>query len=581
MRLPRRARLSITIAGMVCVLLLILLISFRLARSGTLPGLELASVDIGGLSEEQVRFEIDEIEDRFASEDITIVRPAIEGADEASVTSTKEELGYSFDIEATVDDAMHRGRQANPVAALGDHVRSFFSESEIQPVIDIDESVLQTELNEIAAEMVAPPREGDLRFSGTKIVRIDPAPGSEPDVAAMQDSLLKALTATGDQEVPLQTKPVDPATTVEDVETVLAKARTATSAPVRLERGQQTIVMEKAEVGNSLVVDLKEEGDEATLELVIDPKRLDKQIGDEAEELGTEPVDASFELVGSTVRVVPARSGFEFSAKRSAAGVLKAALREDRTGQLRGEGVPADFTTADARELDIDEQVSTFTTYHSCCEPRVENIHTIADIVDGAVVQPGETFSINDYVGPRTTAKGFIKAPAILNGEYVDEVGGGVSQFATTMFNAIFFGGYDFLEYKAHSYYIDRYPMGREATVSNPVPDLAFQNDSGSGIYIDTSYTETSITVTFYGNTDVEVDAVMGDPFNFTSPDTQYETDKSLGPKERVVVQEGSRGFDVVVKRVMTRGDDRDVERFFTRYLPVPKIVERGPKKRR
>jgi vancomycin resistance protein YoaR len=563
---------------MLCLALLVLLGILRLTRDGTLPGLELASADIGGLSEEQVRVEVDAIEDRFASEEITIVRSAVGGAGETSVTSTKAELGHSFDVEATVEKAMHRGRQGNPVAALGDHLRSFFSETEIEPVIDIDESMLETRLNTLAAEMIEPPREGDLRFAGAKIVRVDPAPGSQPDIEAMQDSLFRALIRPGDREVPLQSRPVDPETTREDVETVLADARTATSAPIRLRRGGRTVVMEREEIGESLEVDLKDDGTDAGLRLVIDPERLDKQIGDEATELGSEPVNASFELDGSTVRVIPGRSGFEFSAKRSAPAVLEAALAGDRTGKLHGEGVPPEFTTSEARDLEIAEQVSTFTTYHSCCEPRVENIHTIADIVDGAVVEPGETFSINEHVGPRTADKGFIKAPAILNGEYVEEVGGGVSQFATTFFNSIFFGGYDLLEYKAHSYYIDRYPMGREATVSSPAPDLAFQNDSGAGIYIDTSYTDTSITVTFYGSTNVEVDAVMGEPFNFTSPDTQYETNKSLGPKERVVVQEGSRGFDVVVKRVMTVGGTTEEERFFTRYLPVPEIVERGPK---
>jgi vancomycin resistance protein YoaR len=580
MRLPRYARLAITVTGLLVVVLLVLLAGFRLARSGTLPGLELASVDIGDLSEEEVRLEVEAIEDRFSSEDITIVRSATEGTGEASVTTTKGELGYSFDVEATVETAMDRGRQVNPLAALGDHVRSFFSESEIEPVIEIDETVLETELNEIATEMVTPPREGDLRFSGAKITRVDPAPGSRPNVDAMQGSLLSVLTTVGDQEVPLETEPVEPGTTTEDVDAVLAEARTAISGPVRMQRGSRALVMGRREIAASLDVDLRNEEGDPMLKLVVVPKKLEEQIGDEAEGLGTEPVDASFELAGSTVRVIPSRSGFAFSAKRSADPVLKAALGKERSGTLRGEGVSPDFTTGDARSLDIDERVSTFTTYHACCEARVENIHTIADIVDGAVVEPGESFSINEYVGPRTADRGFIEAPAILNGEYVDEVGGGVSQFATTMFNAIFFGGYDFLEYKAHSYYIDRYPMGREATVSSPAPDLAFQNDSSSGIYIDTSYTDTSITVTFYGSTDVDVDAVMGKPFDFTKPDTQFEVDKSLGPNERVVVQEGSRGFDVIVKRVMTENGETEVEEFFTTYLPVPEIVERGPKKK-
>ncbi len=195
-------------------------------------------------------------------------------------------------------------------------------------------------------------------------------------------------------------------------------------------------------------------------------------------------------------------------------------------------------------------------------------------MIDGTVVKPGETFSVNGAVGERTRAKGFVAAPAIFQGEYVDEVGGGISQFATTMFNAIFFGGYEFTEYKAHSYYISRYPMGREATLAWPSVDLAFRNDSDAGIYIDTSYTDTSITVTFYGNTDVDVTSSSGEPHNYKDPPTQCKENSSLSKGERNVVQEGKRGFDIVVRRIF-KNSNRDAERFFTRYLPEPRIVER------
>ena len=110
------------------------------------------------------------------------------------------------------------------------------------------------------------------------------------------------------------------------------------------------------------------------------------------------------------------------------------------------------------------------------------NIHKIADTVDGAIVKPGATFSLNGYVGPRTVEKGYVLAPMIFDGEFRDDVGGGVSQFATTMYNAIFFGGYRFGTHKAHSYYISRYPAGREATVSWQHPDLSFTNNSSAGI---------------------------------------------------------------------------------------------------
>ena len=113
----------------------------------------------------------------------------------------------------------------------------------------------------------------------------------------------------------------------------------------------------------------------------------------------------------------------------------------------------------------------------------------------GTVVKPGETFSVNGTVGQRTAAKGFVEAGAIANGEHVNEIGGGVSQFATTMFNAAYFAGLDITVYQAHSEHFDRYPRGREATMGFPNPDMAWKNDTPYGILIWTSWTAGSVTV--------------------------------------------------------------------------------------
>jgi vancomycin resistance protein YoaR len=157
-----------------------------------------------------------------------------------------------------------------------------------------------------------------------------------------------------------------------------------------------------------------------------------------------------------------------------------------------------DAGRAAVQAMGIEEQVGAFTTFHRCCESRVQNIHRIADLVRGVVIEPGGRFSINDYVGERTREKGFVAAGAISSGHFVDDVGGGISQFATTLFNAAFFAGLDFEAYQSHSIYISRYPYGREATVSFPNPDLVVTNPTPYSILIWTSYDDTSITVEMY-----------------------------------------------------------------------------------
>jgi vancomycin resistance protein YoaR len=149
----------------------------------------------------------------------------------------------------------------------------------------------------------------------------------------------------------------------------------------------------------------------------------------------------------------------------------------------------------------VDQLIGTFTTHHPCCAPRVTNIHLIAELVDGTVVAPGATFSLNDKVGERTRDKGFVPAPAIVDGELEDQLGGGVSQFSTTLFNAVWFAGLPSLEHQPHSKYISRYPPGREATLDWGNIDNIFRNDTEAPVVIRVKTTGTSVTVGLYGHT--------------------------------------------------------------------------------
>lgn len=146
-----------------------------------------------------------------------------------------------------------------------------------------------------------------------------------------------------------------------------------------------------------------------------------------------------------------------------------------------------------------------FTTFHNCCESRVTNIHVMADQLDGLVVQPGEVFSLNQRLGPRLESDGYVPAGILLDGElyccdHPLNMGGGTSQMATTLYNAVFRNGFEIIDHRPHSRYINRYPLGIEATLGYPSPDIVFRNDTFTPLTILTSYTNTSITVDVFGD---------------------------------------------------------------------------------
>jgi vancomycin resistance protein YoaR len=567
----------VTIVGIV-VLSFVALVLFRLVRHGSLPGIELASTDVGALSDEELAEAVEELEEDRAGASVTLRRPASGAARDATVETTGVELGYIVDVDATVERVLTRGRQGNPFAALADQIVATFSTIEVDPV---DSFAAEEGAQRIAAELSSPPFYGGVRFSATEVEARYPKPGVVVSARDVTDAVADAVRAPGDDTVTLRGRAIDPSTDESDVDDLVAQAERAVDGPVRLTLRGEGLTFSPEDIAGAIKTTRSGTGEAISLGLTIPPKSVNELVGDDLDVFETTPQDATFELSGSTVRVVPDKPGFKLVPKVTARQLLQVALKEG-AGQaaIKGRKERAEFTTADARALNIDEQVSTFTTYHSCCEPRVENIHRIADIVDGAVVEPGDSFSLNDFVGPRTTANGFVPAPAIRDGEFVEEVGGGISQFATTTFNAIFFGGYDLLEYKAHSYYISRYPPGREATISTPSPDLAFLNDSNAGVYIDTSYTDTSITVSFFGKQPFEVTAHEGPRKNVTPPEEQCRENKDLAPGEESVVQEGLTGFDIVVTRDFSSGHDD--ETFSTHYNMQPRIVEKRkcPKKK-
>jgi hypothetical protein len=126
----------------------------------------------------------------------------------------------------------------------------------------------------------------------------------------------------------------------------------------------------------------------------------------------------------------------------------------------------------------------------------------MADAMDMVIVRSGSEFSVNEHAGQRTEEKGYLPAGTIIAGQLQDTVGGGVSQFATTFYNAVFWGGYEDIAHKPHSFYFSRYPEGIEATISWTTPNLIFRNNTSKAIMIDTKYTDTSITVRIFGNND-------------------------------------------------------------------------------
>jgi vancomycin resistance protein YoaR len=530
-----------------------------LAQAGQVPPrTRVGGVDIGGLSpaaaEARLRRELSD----------EAVRPITVVVSGRRIAVDPAEAGLSLDARATVAAAGHG------VPSPAGLVRSLFGgRREVTPRVSVNEGRLAGVVDRIAATIDRPRREGYVRYAGTRPIPVPPRTGHEIDRTAAANAIRAAFLSPR-HVVTVSPRAVSPTVPADRIRHFAATtARTAVARPVILTRRERTATLAPAAIARHLrfVPDgtggLRPEFDAAGA-----VKGVERRLVDAAKV----PRDATFEVVRGRLRLVPARTGEGVDTGRLAqsmsAVLAGGAARADRTVVVEVASTPPRITTEQAQAMGIEEKISSFTTRHPCCAPRVTNIHRIADIVDGYIVKPGETFSLNGIVGKRDKARGFVEAPMILNNRFVNDVGGGVSQFATTMFNAVFFGGLADVQHTPHIYYISRYPAGRESTVSFPQPDFRWRNDSPYGVLIKTAYTGTSITVTFWSTKRFDIESESSPRYDVHG----FETSTDSGPD--CIPMPGAEGFTIDVWRVFKRdGQVVRKQRFHTVYQPEPRLI--------
>ncbi len=261
----------------------------------------------------------------------------------------------------------------------------------------------------------------------------------------------------------------------------------------------------------------------------------------------SEQGDLTWSPKPGVAKVEKARNGREIRQGQA----VRATIRAIRAGEHQ-----VTFSTRrtepEASESDLRSATSllgTFTTSFTCCEPRVTNIQRIAKDVDGTVIGPGEQFSLNGIAGERTRANGYVPAPTIGEGnELIETVGGGVSQFSTTTYNAAYFAGLQIDSHTPHSFYISRYPPGRESTLNFGSIDLLWTNDTEAPVVVRSSASDTQVTVSIYG----------GNGGRRVRAETQSRSDTSGG------------GFDITIDRVIVNGDGSRTREPYTTSYGVP-----------
>ncbi|MCL1891062.1 MAG: VanW family protein [Coriobacteriia bacterium] len=241
------------------------------------------------------------------------------------------------------------------------------------------------------------------------------------------------------------------------------------------------------------------------------------------------------------------------------------------------------FTTEDAQALRITDKISSFTTTHSSPETRAHNIKLACDFINGTLIAPGDTWSFHETVGDPTTERGFQMDRGIAGNEFVDAIGGGVCQVATTIFNAAYESGLPIEERTNHALYLSNYPDGRDAAVSFPSPDLKFTNDTPDWMVLTIEATDDHVTATLWGtDPGYKVETKKGAWAKGTKYKTKKVENNKLYEDEEKVKTKGVNGSSISVTRLVYDRAGKLIREtvFSSRYRPIDEVIEVGTKPR-
>jgi len=561
--LRRRRRLRLSLLGVGILLPAVFVTHATLTRGEVMPGTTVAGIDVGGLSKPAARDKIiHELGDRLSAP----VTVRVQGETESVVPSS---LGIRLDADATVARAYGHGRIE---ARLLPYVYS----GSVAPVLSYPASM---KLPKSLADLEHRPRNAKPVVQSDGTVGVIPAQDGlrYDDAASLRAIAAAALSRDGAVTLtPAITKPSVPTTaaqaTADDVKRLLRK-------PIALTyRGKRIGAVTPAELAP--LIKLRRTG--SAFALALAAPGLSKVLADDAQSVSRPPVDASWRTDGNRARLVKDHAGKGVDGEKTGDAILAAVLQQHtrRAAISLGPVAPA-LTTKEARALGVRERISSVTTdLGDSSANRIFNVQLMARILNGQVIKPGQTFSFNKRVGPRTPDRGFKEGQAIVGGLLIPSIGGGVCQVATTVFDAAFYAGLPITSRVNHAWYISHYAMGMDATVADGGPDLVFRNDTKYGILLRASASASTMTVTMY-STDrgVSVEKIAGQPHDPTTPKTRYILNPALKGAEKSQKTAGEGGFGISVDRVVRRNGKvirRDT--FTSNYVAESTLYVVGPK---
>jgi len=554
------------------VLVLAVGLAFAGSRRELAEGTQVAGIDVGGLTRGQA---VDMLEARFAE---IVAEPASFTAGSEAFSFAPNQLAVQPDWSGAVAAAARSSGGFAPIRGLRRlHTRVFGAE--VSPRMAVSNGALDFALDRIAEQVDRVPESAALVRHGLRVVTSSERSGAHLDRDMAAEVIVRTLGSLerSDGSIALPVVTTNPPVTAAMLAPAARRAGIALSAPVVLRGPGRSWRLPRWRIAQLLALPSG-----GATKLAVAGPLADDYFAALARRASRPAVDARFAVFGERVEVVPSRPGVAVDIPRTARALLRAAISPaNRVAKLALARAEPERTTAAALAMGIDSRLSAYKTYNAGTWDRITNLRLGVTLLDDTLVPPGGTFSLNGAIGERTVERGFRSAPVIIGTEYEEEVGGGTSQVATTVFNAAWEAGLRITERNPHSLYISRYQLGRDATVYWPSLDSKFVNDTKHWVLVKGFVEADGISVAIYGGEDRRVESSPGTRTMTGAVPVKRVKDPTLAKGKTVVESEGSQPSRTVVTRTIYGGDGTllRTETWTTSYRGETRVVRLGTKR--
>jgi vancomycin resistance protein YoaR len=439
----------------ICAIIAMLVAADFWLNSGKIHrGVEVGNVSLGGQTPAEAR--------QTVKDHVMGPLEEIEFSGPENFSRTAKDMGVSFNVARTVNQAYAVGREGNVLDRLSQRLRASFGGATIPPDIDYRQEKARSEVEEIATQANHQPTEANVKIYGSEVEVSKSREGYELNPAATMTSIDDAIEDMSGK-VSLQGEVLDPEVTTAEAETAAEKARGALSEPIEIKaQNGESWTIQPDKLGSTLEVT----GQDGTIDVSLDRDSLDGTLTSVYDDLTVKTIDASFGFDSDgNVIVKPAHAGRKVEDDQLLDDIQGGIFDGKREYEVSTTVDKPEYTTEGLQAKKPTELLGSYHTNYTATsdktQARVNNLNTASQAISGTFLAPGEVFSMNDTVSGLNYEEGHV----IVDNATSNALGGGLCQVTSTLYNAVLYSGLSIVERHPHATQLPYIRPGMDATV--------------------------------------------------------------------------------------------------------------------